>query len=43
MMLSVGDVVLLDNVRKFAEEEANDETFAKQLAALAEKYELVLA
>lgn len=33
-----GDVVLLDNVRKFAKEEANDEQFAKQLAALAEIY-----
>ena len=33
-----GDVVLLDNVRKFAEEEANDESFAKELASLAEIY-----
>ena len=33
-----GDVVLLDNVRKFEQEEANDETFAKQLASLAEVY-----
>jgi len=33
-----GDVVLLDNVRKFEEEEENDETFAKELAALAEIY-----
>ena len=33
-----GDVVLLDNVRKFDEEEANDETFAKELASLAEVY-----
>ena len=33
-----GDVVLLDNVRKFEEEEANDESFAKELASLAEIY-----
>ena len=33
-----GDVVLLDNVRKFEEEEANDEEFAEQLASLAEIY-----
>jgi len=33
-----GDVVLLENVRRFAEEEANDETFAKELASLAEIY-----
>lgn len=33
-----GDVVLLDNVRKFEEEEANDEEFAKDLASLAEIY-----
>ena len=33
-----GDVVLLENVRRFAEEEANDETFAKELAALADIY-----
>jgi len=33
-----GDVVLLDNVRKFEEEEANDESFAKDLAFLAEIY-----
>ena len=33
-----GDVVLLDNVRKFAEEEANDDDFAISLASLAEIY-----
>ena len=33
-----GDVVLLDNVRKFEEEEANDEGFAKSLASLADIY-----
>ena len=33
-----GDVVLLENVRFFSEEEANDSTFAKQLASLAEVY-----
>lgn len=33
-----GDVVLLDNVRKFEEEEANDEAFAASLASLAEIY-----
>ncbi len=33
-----GDVVLLDNVRKFEEEEANDESFARELATLAEIY-----
>ncbi len=32
------DVVLLDNVRKFEQEEANDETFARELASLAEIY-----
>ena len=31
-----GDVVLLDNLRKFEEEEANDESFAKELSSLAE-------
>lgn len=36
--MNPGDVVLLDNVRKFAEEEANDETFARELASLAEIY-----
>ena len=33
-----GEVVLLENVRRFAEEEANDETFAKELASLADIY-----
>ena len=33
-----GDVVLLENVRFFAEEEANDAGFAAQLAALADVY-----
>ncbi len=33
-----GDVVLLDNVRKFEAEEANDEEFARELASLAEIY-----
>lgn len=33
-----GDVVLLENVRKFKEEEANDSIFAKSLASLADIY-----
>ncbi|MCX5932905.1 MAG: phosphoglycerate kinase [Cyanobacteria bacterium] len=33
-----GDVVLLENVRFFAEEEKNDTEFARKLAALAEVY-----
>ena len=33
-----GDVVLLENVRRFAEEEANDEVFARELASLADIY-----
>ncbi len=33
-----GDVVLLENVRKFKEEEANDKNFAKSLASLADIY-----
>lgn len=33
-----GDVVLLDNVRLFKEEEENDEKFSKELASLAEIY-----
>lgn len=33
-----GDVVLLDNLRKFEEEEANDKDFAKSLADLAELF-----
>lgn len=34
--MNPGDVVLLDNVRKFEAEEANDESYAKELASLAE-------
>ena len=37
-MMNTGDVVLLDNVRKFEAEEANDEKFAKELASLADIY-----
>ncbi len=33
-----GDVALLENVRFYAEEEANDEIFAQKLAALADVY-----
>ena len=33
-----GEVVLLDNLRKFEEEEANDENFAKELASLAQVF-----
>lgn len=33
-----GDVVLLENLRFYAEEEANDEKFASNLAALADVY-----
>ncbi len=33
-----GDVVLLENVRFYAEEEANDPAFAKKLAALCDVY-----
>ncbi len=33
--LQAGDVLLLENLRFHAEEEANDDTFAKQLASLA--------
>ena len=36
--MAPGDVVLLDNVRKFEAEEANDESFAQELASLAEIY-----
>jgi len=36
--LGDGDIVLLENVRFHAEEEANDPAFAKQLAALGELY-----
>lgn len=33
-----GEIVLLENVRFHAEEEANDETFAKELASLADVF-----
>ncbi|MBU2584241.1 MAG: phosphoglycerate kinase, partial [Bacteroidetes bacterium] len=33
-----GDVILLENLRFHAEEEANDENFAKQLASLGDVY-----
>ena len=36
--LRPGDVVLLENLRFHAEEEANDDGFARQLAALADVY-----
>jgi 3-phosphoglycerate kinase len=36
--MAAGDVVLLENVRFFAEEEKNDAGFAAQLAALADIY-----
>lgn len=36
--LQPGDVLLLENVRFYAEEEANDPEFAKKLASLAEIY-----
>ena len=36
--LKDGDVMLLENVRTHAEEEANDPAFAKELASLAESY-----
>ncbi len=36
--LGAGEVVLLENVRFFAQEEANDPEFAKQLASLADVY-----
>ena len=36
--LSSGDIILLENLRFFSGEEQNDETFAKQLAGLAEIY-----
>ena len=36
--LRPGDVLLLENLRFHPEEEANDETFARQLAALADLY-----
>ena len=36
--LKPGDVLLLENLRYHAEEEANDESFSRQLAALADVY-----
>lgn len=36
--LKPGDVVMLENLRFHAEEERNDDTFARQLAALADVY-----
>jgi 3-phosphoglycerate kinase len=36
--MSPGDVVLLENLRFHAEEEANDEDFSRQLAALGDVY-----
>ncbi len=36
--MSNGDIVLLENVRFFAEEEKNDPAFAQQLASLADVY-----
>jgi len=36
--MNPGDVVLLDNVRLFKEEEENDEAFSRELASLAEIY-----
>lgn len=36
--MSPGDIVLLENVRFYPEEEANDENFAKELARLADCY-----
>ncbi|MFA5447263.1 MAG: phosphoglycerate kinase, partial [Sphaerochaeta sp.] len=36
--LKAGEVLLLENVRFYAEEEANDPAFAKSLAALADVY-----
>ena len=38
MDMGNGDIVLLENLRFHAEEEANDENFSKQLADLAELY-----
>jgi phosphoglycerate kinase len=38
MQLEKGQTLLLENLRFHAEEEANDEAFAKQLAALADFY-----
>lgn len=36
--LGEGEVLLLENLRFYAEEEANDESFARQLASLADVY-----
>ena len=36
--MAAGDIVLLENVRFYGEEEKNDATFAKKLASLAEVY-----
>lgn len=36
--MATGDVLLLENVRFYAEEEKNDENFARQLAQLADIY-----
>jgi len=36
--MKAGDVLLLENVRFYAEEEKNDEAFSKKLAALADIY-----
>jgi phosphoglycerate kinase len=36
--MAEGDILVLPNLRFFAEEEANDETFAKSLAGLADLY-----
>jgi len=36
--MSAGDIILLENVRFYAEEEENNEAFAKKLAALADIY-----
>jgi len=36
--MKAGEVVLLENIRFYAQEEANDKTFAKNLASLADLY-----
>jgi len=36
--LKPGEIILLENIRKWPEEEANDEEFAKKLASLADIY-----
>ena len=38
MALKDGDVVLLENTRKYEEEEANDPEFAKELASMCDVY-----